>query len=265
MRFLERVIINCLAGVVALGIMPACSYSQSAQIEQKKEAAKKAPGARTIERGDQIEEDSGEGEQLSTAELEARAKKRELGDEEYPLHKPSREISGELKCPEVEVVEYEGEAISYNQPIEVAEDFRDRLMRFEKVVAEVATEIYGRAPDRIVHAGGHTCKTVGSRGKKLSEHAFALAIDVSGFEFDAVGEEADIDAVAEKARESFSISLKEHWGAKSGFASTHAQFLRRLAQALKERGPFSTMLGPAYEGHDIFFHFDFGPQFFFRI
>lgn len=200
--------------------------------------------------------------QPTTAELEANARARELDDRDYPLHDVPRAVSGEVECPHVEVVEYRGEVIAYNRPIEVNKDFRKRLMRFEKIVEELAIKVYGRAPARIIHAGGHTCKTVGGRGKKLSEHAFGHAIDVSGFDFEATGEgEKNVARIAT----AFSIRLEDHWNATEGFEAKHAMFLRLLAHELKERGPFSTMLGPAYGGHDTFFHFDFGPQFFFRL
>jgi hypothetical protein len=204
--------------------------------------------------------------QPTTAELEARARARELGDGDYPLHDLPREVDGDVECPEIELVEYSGEVIPYNRPIEVNKDFRKRLIRFEKMVGELATLVYGRSPARIVHAGGHTCRTVGNRGKKLSEHAFGHAIDVAGFDFEATGEagEGGGEKVARIAT-AFSIRLEDHWDATEGFEAKHALFLRLLADELKERGPFSTMLGPAYGGHDTFFHFDFGPQFFFRI
>lgn len=200
--------------------------------------------------------------ELSTAELEARARARELGDRDYPLHDLPRAVSGEVECPDIEVVEYSGKVIAYNRPIEVNKGFRKRLIRFEKIVEDLATKVYGRAPARIVHGGGHTCKTVGGRGKKLSEHAFGHAIDVSGFEFEAVSEG---DENVARIATAFSIRLEDHWDATEGFEAKHAMFLRLLAHELKQRGPFSTMLGPAYGGHDKFFHFDFGPQFFFRI
>ena len=200
---------------------------------------------------------------LSVDALEARARKRETAHKSYPYHSQSRRVRGKVKCPKIEVISYEGSLIPYNQPIEINPHFKDRLVRFERLVMEVAVRVYERAPAQIVHFGGHSCKTVSGRGKKFSEHVFGHAIDISGFKFDAA---ADADTASDAAVDgAFTVTLKEHWGATDGFGAKHAQFLRELADVLKKRGPFSTMLGPAYPGHDSLFHFDFGPQFFFRI
>lgn len=212
--------------------------------------------------GDAGSKVAGEVEELSTEELEKRARERELGDEDYPYHDQPREIDGEPDCPDVKVVEYEGKVISYSRPIEVNKHFRKRLIRFEKIVHKVAKEVYGKAPDTILHAGGHTCKSVGGRGEKLSEHAFGHAIDVSGFAFE---DGSGVEGVGKEGANGFQVRLEDHWNGKSGFDKKHRTFLRRLANELKVRGPFSAMLGPEYPGHDKFFHLDFGPEFFFRI
>ncbi len=228
-----------------------------------------APEMRVLERGDEEgderEGSAGEGEEASVSELESGARERELGDGAYPYHDRPREVSGEPECPDIELVDYEGSVIAYNRPIEINREFRPRLVRFEKLVREVAREVYGRAPDRVVHYGGHQCKTVGGEGEKLSEHAFGHAIDVVGFDFEAVsGEEAE-GVEPERAAEAFQVRVGDHWGASSGFAGRHSEFLHRLAEVLRRRGPFSAMLGPGYPGHDEIFHFDFGPEFFFRL
>ncbi|MFP4597593.1 MAG: extensin family protein [Persicimonas sp.] len=243
MAFNPSLIVACVVGIVCLVGAPACAHAGGGEED---------PPAATQQQT----------EQPSVAELESRARARELGDRDYPHHDYPREVSGEPECPEIELVEYTGEVIPYNQPIEVNEDFRERLKRFEELVSELATKVYGRPPSRVVHAGGHTCKTVGARGEKLSEHAFGHAIDVLGFEFDDISE--GDEQVARTAKK-FSVRLADHWDAEEGFGAKHSLFLHLLADALKERGPFSTMLGPAYKGHDKMFHFDFGPQFFFRI
>lgn len=250
MRLARHFVVFVLVGSIGLLAAASCAHAQPKADQPK---------------ADQPEQSSKSDETpLSVSELETRARLRELGDRDYPLHDYSRKVSGdEPKCPEIDVVEYSGEVITYNRPIEVNKDFRERLIRFEKLVKEVATEVYGRAPERIVHAGGHTCKTVGGRGKKLSEHAFGHAIDVAGFDFAAAPDgDAETSKPVDKA---FSVRVQKHWDASEGLAAKHSRFLHRLAEALKQRGPFSTMLGPAYKGHDRFFHFDFGPQFFFRI
>ncbi len=239
MLLTRRSFLSAVVSLIGFVVVLSCSHSQAEETGEEQPTSK----------------------QLSVAELEARARARELGDRDYPLHDLPRKVDGEVECPDIDLIEYEGEVIAYNRPIEINKQFRKRLVRFEKLVAELATTVYGRPPARIIHGGGHTCKTVGGRGKKLSEHAFGHAIDIAGFDFEAVSDDEDLARIAK----AFSVRVEDHWNATEGFGAKHSLFLRMLAHELKERGPFSTMLGPAYKGHDKFFHFDFGPQFFFRI
>lgn len=204
-------------------------------------------------------------EDLSTSELESRARSRELADGEYRWHDYSREVRGNVDCPDVDLIEYKGEILGYDRPLEINPAFKPRLRRFEAIVRDVAVEVYGRPPDRIVNFGGHNCRTVGGRGEKLSEHAFGHAIDVAGFEFDALPVTNAGGLTHRRAAEAFEVRLEDHWNASLGFARLHREFLRRLAKVLEHGGPFSGMLGPSYPGHDRVFHFDFGPEFFFRL
>jgi len=204
-------------------------------------------------------------EPLSRSELESRARERELAGRQYPYHERPRDVRGSVDCPDVELVEYSGQVIPYNQPIEINPRFRRRLVRFERIVRDVAVEVYGRPPDRVVQYGGHTCRTVGRRGEKLSEHAFGHAIDVAGFDFEAGTDGADRKLTTPRAAEAFEVRLEDHWNASGGFDARHRRFLHRVADELQRRGPFSTLLGPAYPNHQKLFHFDFGPEFFFRI
>lgn len=206
-----------------------------------------------------------DGREWSVSELESRARARELSGRNYPFHDRPREVRGSVDCPDVELIDYRGKIIPYSRSIEINPRFRKRLVRFERIVRNVATEVYGRTPDRIVNFGGHSCRTVGRRGEKLSEHAFGHAIDVAGFDFDALSGTPNDGLATERAAEAFEVRLADHWDANGGFAAYHRQFLRRLAEVLQRRGPFSTLLGPAYPNHNDMFHFDFGPEFFFRI
>lgn len=204
-------------------------------------------------------------EDLSTSELESQARSRELADGEYRWHDYPREVRGNVNCPDVDLVEYKGEILDYDRPLEINPAFKPRLKRFEAIVRDVAVEVYGRPPDRIVNFGGHNCRTVGGRGEKLSEHAFGHAIDVAGFEFDALPVANAARLTHRRAAEAFEVRLEDHWNASLGFARLHREFLRRLTEVLEHGGPFSGMLGPSYPGHDRVFHFDFGPEFFFRL
>lgn len=259
MRPFEHLFNIALWSLTGLLFCVSCAHADDGRGERPDEA----PQLRTIERDAERGADSDEAEDLSVDELEARAKERELADTDYPYHDHPREIGGELNCPDIETAEYEGEAISYNRPIEINPAFRKRLVRFERLVGEVATEVYGRAPDEIVHRGGHTCRSVGGKKEKLSEHTFGHAIDVAGFTFEVASDGDEVHV--EEAKEAFEVRVEDHWGADGGFTGKHSEFLRELADALERRGPFSTMLGPSYAGHDALFHLDFGPQFFFRL
>jgi hypothetical protein len=201
-------------------------------------------------------------ETLGVSGLESRARERELNGRSYPWHDQARRIEGDVDCPDVELVEYEGRVLAYNRPVEVNPLFRDRLERFEEMVRDVALEVYGRPPDRIVQQQGYGCKTIREEGEELSEHAFGHAIDVGAFAFDeASGERREELGPAGRA---FTVRVAEHWDAEGGFAGRHREFLRRLVRQLQRSGPFSTILGPGYPNHDRYFHFDFGPEFFFR-
>lgn len=268
----RRIFRYALAASMSLGVLMACAPSHAATPDKIRAQAAapvakfpapqadSTPAARTRE----LTRQKVAPKKRSTAELEARARKRETGDQDYPFHKQSRNVRGKAKCPKIELIKYEGSVIPYNRPIEINTYFKERLVRFERLVAEVAVEVYGRAPSRIIHVGGYSCKTISGRGKTLSEHVYGHAIDVKGFEFEAV-EDGDPNAGVDPIDQAFKVDLKKHWNAKKGLGAKHRQFLHALAEALKDRGPFSLMLGPAYRGHDRLFHFDFGPQFFFRI
>lgn len=185
----------------------------------------------------------------------------------YPPDEFSRDASQaeEGDCPDVELVEYGGEFVAYNRTVKVNPYFKERLRMFERVVHEVAVEVYGRPPDEIVTYGGHVCKTVGGKGEKWSEHTFGNAIDVSAFVFEAYDGDGDGDGEVERrARQAFRVELEEHWRAQSGFAKKHRQFLHRVFDTLAERGVFKGMLGPAYPGHSKIFHLDNGLQWFHR-
>lgn len=171
----------------------------------------------------------------------------------YPLDGESRKAPsrGKLSCPHVQLVEYAGDVVRYHRPVKTNPFFLERLQRFEEVVAVVGEEVYGRAPEAIRHFGVYNCRRV--RGKaKFSEHAFANAIDVGGFEFGA--------QKTGPLHHAFKVSVLEHWDARAGEERLHAKFLYRLAEELSKRPDiFRGMLGPGAPGHDDHYHFDVGP------
>jgi hypothetical protein len=93
---------------------------------------------------------------------------------------------------------------------------------------------------KIETMGTFSCRNInGGQSGKLSEHAFANAVDVSAFIL----------------RDGRRISVLQGW---RGSAEEQA-FLRRLHQSACKR--FSTVLGPDYNGaHANHFHFDMAPS-----
>ena len=107
-----------------------------------------------------------------------------LKDPPYPLDVVPRSApAGDLACPHVELVAYTGDVLRYKPIVWVYTGFRPRLAAFEAVVRDVAVEVYGRAPERIVSLGAYGCRRMRDHAGWLSEHALGNAIDVEGFDF----------------------------------------------------------------------------------
>lgn len=166
---------------------------------------------------------------------------------------------GPLVCPEKNLVRYTGHALAYDKPLRIAPAFRERLERFEGVVAQTAIEIYGRAPRTLQHLGSFTCRRIRSYPEWLSEHAMGNAVDIAGFVFPAAKPKR-AETLPAALRRPFTITVLEHWTAKRPQDEIHARFLRTLVKRLVERNDiFRVLLGPAYPGHKNHFHFDNGP------
>ncbi len=179
----------------------------------------------------------------------------------YPLDTLSPEAPPEgedLGCPRVEVQSYRGDVIRYRPEVWVNASFRERLAAFERVVRDVGVEVYGRAPDRILHVGGYGCRRMRDHPTLLSEHALGNAIDVAGFEFGHLPRGARLpEGLPGVFANGFEVHVLGHWEKKSGYAAVHARFLRTLVQRLAGRGDvFRVLLGPGYPGHTNHFHFD---------
>lgn len=167
-------------------------------------------------------------------------------------------LGGAVKCPEVvETMEYRGDIVRYATPVRIATAFAARLRRFERIVADVGQEFYGRAPDRILHFGARSCRTIRGRKDRLSEHALGNALDVSGFRF-AGRRTASRERSALSA--GFTVNVRKHWVRGSGAnAKLHAKFLREVVDRLRAERVFRGVLGPGHEGHADHFHFDQAP------
>ena len=172
----------------------------------------------------------------------------------YPLDGYDRSApgSGKAKCPDVQLVSYEGDALRYHKPLKVSPFFRERLLQFELVVKDVARRHYGREPSAIVHYGAFNCRRINGR-KKLSEHSLGNALDVAGFSFDAD------PMLPGPLGDDLRIRLLEHWRATDPVGAHHADFLHDLARELAARPDiFRGMLGPGAAGHENHFHLDVG-------
>ena len=179
----------------------------------------------------------------------------------YPLDEVSREVPkrGKLKCDREALVKYKGDVVPYHATTTVHPAFRERLRRFEKVVADVAVEVYGRAPRRIVTMGTFNCRRIRRFPHLISEHGLGNAIDVAGFDFGSLpaGAEAP-DKLSKRHRRGFKVRMEKHWTAK-GRDARHSSFLKLLARRLVAADIFRVLLGPAWPGHHNHFHFDMAP------
>lgn len=166
---------------------------------------------------------------------------------------------GPVRCPKVERVMYRGDLVRYHSPVLVNPHFRERLVRFEAVVREVAIAFYGRAPRRIRHMGTYNCRRIAAWPEFLSEHGLANAIDVAGFDFGPAPRKLRADT-PRALRGAFKVRLLRHWDQHEGVQAVHSRFLKALADRLIARPDiFRVLLGPAYPGHKNHFHFDCAP------
>lgn len=169
-----------------------------------------------------------------------------LHEEDYPLDEDVRRLArGEdAYCPVVQVQEYSGSYVAYDKSLRVNPFFRERLIAFEHVVHDVAVRTIGHPPSAILHFGTYNCRTVSGR-PRLSEHAFANAIDVSGFQFDDVR-----------------VSVLHDWWKDTRYS----RFMHELVLELAARPDiFRGVLGPGYKGHDDHLHLDMGPRYYINV
>lgn len=179
----------------------------------------------------------------------------------YALDAVPREIpEGRMKCPKFETKRYLGTQIAYSSPIFVHAAFVDKLVAFDALVRQVATEVYGRPPRGLHHLGGTLCETLNGQ-RRFGEHAFGNAIDVDKFEFAPLGPgEALPKGLPAALEKGFTVALSWHFFSKTEVGRVHARFLNRLALRLvADKTLFRTVLGPGYGDHWNHFHLDAAP------
>lgn len=176
----------------------------------------------------------------------------------YALDATSRTIpaKGAFTCPQADLVDYAGTSLKLHKQVRLHRSFVPRIAELERVIIDVATAVYGRAPTKVVHMGGYVCRRMKTYPQLLSEHALGNALDIGSFEFARATAATKAAAPAGLAG-AFTVSVDKHWSATRGTSAVHARFLRALADALIARADlFRVMLGPSWPGHGDHFHVD---------
>jgi hypothetical protein len=184
-----------------------------------------------------------------------------LRGDAYALDDVGRRLEpkSRVKCNPSALESYKGTSLQYAGSVLVDPAFKERLERFERIVDEVALEVYGRPPSRLLHAGAYSCRPSRTRATRLSEHALGNALDVVGFSFSrATG--AQKATAPRLAQHTFRVTVGQHWNAeRSEVGRLHRTFLRTLADRVVEADVFRVALGPSHRGHSDHLHFDMSP------
>lgn len=202
---------------------------------------------------------------LSMSRTELWAAWNSLRGDSYALDPIERIIDGgaRIECNSKGMVDHRGELVPYQGAVRVDPAFRQRLVRFEQVVIDVAAEVYGRAPARVRHLGAYVCRSTRNRSYRMSEHALGNAIDIAGFDFARAKKQHVLaEGLPRELRGPFQIRVARHWNPRADdpVAAVHARFLRELADRLSDRSDvFRGMIGPSRSDHSDHFHFDMSP------
>lgn len=128
----------------------------------------------------------------------------------------------------------------FSLPVVMSCLLADRFALFEhSAVQKLAMEDLGHPVVRIDHLGAYSCRASTGRHEQLSEHAYGLAIDISGF----------------RLSDGETISVERDWSQPG----PRGVFLHQLARAAC--GYFSVVLTPdSNADHFNHFHLDLGPD-----
>lgn len=129
--------------------------------------------------------------------------------------------------------------LDLNQPMRTGCALAATLVAFERDVARpAARRVFGQDLVRLHHFGSYACRGRSSNRSRLSEHAFARAVDVWGFEL----------------ADGRIITVEDDWDG----GGERERFLHQVAEGACR--VFSLVLGPdADSDHYNHFHFDIGP------
>jgi hypothetical protein len=207
---------------------------------------------------------------LSACNPFSAAERNRWAGDPYALDEFPRNASPDerVECHPELLVSYGGAQVKLEPPARIAEPFRERLQRFERVVSEIGIAVYGRAPSRILHAGTYACRQIAHRQERLSEHALGNAIDVTGFRFPALAEPTATFELPSRLRAPFAVTVARDWNGKERegeAARRHRQFFEALARTLRERPLFRSAIGPADPNHQTHLHLDMAPWSYVRL
>lgn len=154
--------------------------------------------------------------------------------------RPAASDAGTRQCPLPNTFAFERSSVSYGGEFASSCALAGALYVWEREVLQPAAKRYlSTSVERIEQIGSFACRNIYNRSEgRISEHASANALDVTGFRF-ANGEH---------------VSVLQDWG-----QDTQAgQFLDALTEGSCRI--FSGVLTPAYNrAHRDHFHFDMGP------
>ncbi len=185
-----------------------------------------------------------------------------LRGDAYPLDALPRHLEtadSKVPCLADEQELYRGTQLTLI-PLTVHPAFIERLQKIESIVAQEAVSFYGRIPSKVIHQGGYACRASRFQSKRISEHAFGNAIDISGFSFAALPKEKLEAVTSQVPRGPFQLNISTHWTSKGGkTADLHQAFLRKVAHRIASEHVIRVALGPSHRGHQSHLHFDMSP------
>ncbi len=175
----------------------------------------------------------------------------------YPLNEWSRTVpaKGRLPCPDVPMVNYRGSKLNYGKTMKLYQELVPHIEKMEDIIIQVAKDVYGRAPSRLQTLGTLNCRRMRTYPTYISEHAFANAIDLAGFEFAAAtkSQRATLPKALWGAQV---VTVLGDWKGGRGNKATHQVFLHKLILELIKNDVFTLYLGPGFPGHEDHFHLD---------
>jgi len=156
---------------------------------------------------------------------------------------PPRPQAGGYTCGAEQIVIYQAgpSGASWNAKPAVTCALALGLARFETLLQEEAERTLGSRVKRIVQGGTYSCRKM-ARFRLVSEHSYANAIDIRGFQLE----------------DGRYVSVKSHFGSLSAEPSRNeARFLRDVAHRTFDEEVFSVVLTPFWDAlHADHFHFD---------